>query len=79
MKNKSLYHLSKSKKDNWMIYSHTTEGNSLEFEAGESLKSIFQKYIDEGYNPSEISHIVFAAISKLEAKMILEYRKTRRT
>lgn len=54
---------------------HTYDASKLEGDAYKELKIIFLNYIEKGFNPIEIAHIIHGTISELESLSILELRR----
>ena len=52
------------------------DGNYLDRITGEVLKNIFSDYIDLGYSPREISHVMHGALNELELWSVLDVRKS---
>jgi hypothetical protein len=50
------------------------DADSLARETHAALVAIFQKYIEMGYSPREISHIISAEVTDLELDAVLNAR-----
>ena len=44
----------------------------LDQEAHDFLKNIFKEYMDQGYSPREISHIIHGSVTDLEIESVLD-------
>lgn len=52
-------------------FKYTYEASALADEAQNVLDDLFAKYVDLGYSPREISHILQAVIQDLECSEVL--------
>lgn len=52
---------------------YTEPGLSLDREAGEALRSVFEKYVRAGFSVRDISHIVHGAVTDLELTILLDW------
>lgn len=61
--NKSLYNST-----NWR---YTHDGEELDKLAYYAISKIFQQFLDKGYSPREISHIIQANVSEIELEEVI--------
>lgn len=51
---------------------HTDDADSLHYETVNALRSIFDKYLELGYSPREISHIMQSTVYDFELAAVLK-------
>lgn len=53
-------------------YRYTDQALALGYETNKDLEDIFKKYIDLGYSPKEIAHLMHQEITDIELMEVLK-------
>jgi len=61
---KSLYHEE--------YHTYLPRANELDIEVTEILRPVFEKYMEEGYSPREVSQIMGTSIAMIECEYLLD-------
>jgi len=53
-------------------YSYLPVADNLDDEATKAILPVFEKYVDKGYSPREVSQIIQIAVGMIECQVILD-------